>query len=430
MRGTHTVREYKPIDIKNKEELNELISLKTPKGDDVFVQKSDGTLRATNYVGVVTTKRGTIVEILPKIPLGPDDKTTKHHLIKMLRCSRYLQCPEELPKGESDIRAVRRFPMLEVFVRRFLDNLNTLARGGLARRYIPVEENLPYLRGRLLFREQVRENLTNQARFYVAHDELSVNRPANRLIHTALTRLTPFVRDPQNRRLLGEMRQVMEVAEVPQAANTHADWHQHQVDRSMPHYKPVMQWVGLFLLGKGLTTFAGRHRNLSLLFPMEEVFEDFVTHSFGRYLTGYDVVKQGPPKYLAKIDGENAFLMKPDISLREKGRRKDVRFILDAKWKHIDTSTRNREDVENRKHGIDQDDLYQLYAYGKGYQCEAVALVYPRSRTFMKDDRLEYRILGDLTLFCLPFDVKDPEGSVKRSMCVLKGGTSAALPSF
>ena len=36
--------------------------------------------------------------------------------------------------------------MLEVFVRQFLDNLNTLTRGGLAKRYVSVEENLPYLR--------------------------------------------------------------------------------------------------------------------------------------------------------------------------------------------------------------------------------------------------------------------------------------------
>lgn len=49
------------------------------------------------------------------------------------------------------------------------------------------------------------------------------------------------------------------------------------MDRSRPHYGSVMQWVGLFLFGQGLTTFSGRHRNHSLLLPMEDVFEDFVT---------------------------------------------------------------------------------------------------------------------------------------------------------
>ena len=63
-------------------------------------------------------------------------------------------------------------------------------------------------------------------------------------------------------------------AGVPQAVNLHGDWRKHRVDRSMRHYGPVMQWVGLFLFNRGLSTFAGRHVNLSLLFPMEEVFED------------------------------------------------------------------------------------------------------------------------------------------------------------
>ena len=100
---------------------------------------------------------------------------------------------------------------------------------------------------------------------------------------------------------------------MPQAANPNADWQRHQVDRSMPHYGPVMQWVGLFLFGHGLATYSGRHRNLSLLFPMEEVFEDFVTHSFRRHQNQYDVYAQRPQKRLAKIDGEDAFMMKPDI---------------------------------------------------------------------------------------------------------------------
>ena len=189
---------------------------------------------------------------------------------------------------------VQRFPMLEVFVRRFLDNLNTLARGGLARRYIPVEENLPYLRGRILFREQIRENLANHARFYVVHDELSVNRPANRLIHSALAKLIPLVQNTENRRLLHQLMATF--VDVPKTANPHADWQRHQVDRSMQHYRPVMQWVGLFLFGHGLTTFAGPHRNLSLLFPMEQVFEDFVTYNFRRHQTTYCVAAQRPDK--------------------------------------------------------------------------------------------------------------------------------------
>lgn len=377
----------------------------------VFGWKRNGRLTAGSHVGVITTKRGTVVEILPKIDFGgrPDkgNEITKQHFLKMLRCHRGLRKAAQLP--ESSIGKLRRFPMLEAFVRQFLGNLNVLVRGGLARRYVTVEENLPYLRGRIQFPEQIRNNLANRARFFVAHDELSVNRPANRLIHSALAKLRPQVQNGENRQLLRELTAAF--ADVPPAVNLHGDWREHRVDRSMRHYGPVMQWVGLFLFNRGLTTFAGDHVNLSLLFPMQEVFEDFVTHGFRRYQRRYAVTAQGPRKYLTAINGGHAFQMKPDISLR---RGNCVLFILDAKWKRINGFS------SNLKHEIDQADMYQLYAYGNRYRCRSVALVYPQTREFTSP--LRYRFLGGaerndgLTLLCLPFDVTKPKESVEKAI--------------
>ena len=219
----HTVREYEPLDFVTAQEREELKAFQ-----GVFKQNSNGTVTASNYVGVITTKRGTVIEILPKIDLGsdsePDHEKTKRLFLPMLRCWRGFG---EKTLRESDIRTLRRFPMLEVFVRQFLVNLNTLTRGGLARRYIPVEENLPYLGGRILFHEQIRENLINHARFYVSHDELSVNRPSNRLIHSTMAKLIPLVRNTENRRLLHQLMTTF--ADVPKTANPHADWQQHHV---------------------------------------------------------------------------------------------------------------------------------------------------------------------------------------------------------
>ena len=407
MHGLRTLREHGTFD----DSLLSKLELVTLLANSVLKCRDSG-LATNNYVGVFTTRRGVVVEILPKIDLGdqpdPGHETTRHLFLRMLRNWRRFDRARSL--SESDIRDLRRFPMLEVFVRQFLDNLNALARRGFARRYVPMEENLPYLRGRLLFREHIHENLTNQARFYVAHDELSVNRPANRLIHSALAKLGPVVRDPENRRLLRSLCRMMEAVDVPKSVNLHADRQRYQVDRSMPHYRPVMQWAELFLFGFGLTTYSGRHRNLSLLFPMEQVFEDFVTHSFKRYQSDFGVIAQSQKAYLAQIDGENAFQMRPDVLLQEK-RGAGAKFILDAKWKNLDTS------FDAPKYGIDQADLYQLYAYAKGYDCKVVALIYPCSKSF--NTELRYRLLGDVTLLCLPFDVAHPQESVWHLMAIL-----------
>lgn len=372
------------------------------------LKHKDGDLAASNHVGVVTTRRGTVVEILPKIDLGEAsqtdaNETTRRLFLRMLRCWRRFG----EPLRESTIRAMRRFPMLEVFVHRFLSDLAVLARGGLARRYVPVEENLPCLRGRILFREHVLENLVNQARFHVAYDELSVDRPANRLIHSALAKLLPRVASSRNRQSLSEMLAVF--ADVPRSADLLDDWRKHHIDRSMQLYAPVMSWVRLFLFNHGLATYSGAHANLSLLFPMEQVFEDFVSHGFRRYQTDFAVVRQGPRRSMASIGGRDAFKMKPDLSLLDGNR---AAFVLDAKWKHIDAHD------EDPKHGILQDDVYQLYAYAKAYECDLVALVYPRSQAFNRP--LHYRFFDGLGLVCLPFDVQDSRGSVQASLRTLR----------
>ena len=356
-----------------------------------------GTLKATNFVGVFSTRRGRPIEILPKIDLAEDHKETRGIFLEMLRTWRGLR-HAELP--QSAIRSLRRFPMLEAFTHLFLQNLSHLARHGLARRYVRIEDNLPYLRGRLLFQQHVRENLTNRARFYVAHDEFNPNRPANRLIRTALDRLKRIVRNDANRRLLRELSDAF--ADVPLSSDPATDWRRHSVDRTMQHYRPVMAWVRLFLFGLGLATYHGGHENQSLLFPMEEIYEDFVTQSFRRYQNEYGVRAQGPQWKLTR--SPRAFTMKPDITLQKGG---TSHFILDAKWKRLKSAT---EDPTTR--GITQADMYQLYAYGKRYECRTVALVYPRTGDF--EEPLRFVFHDDLTLLCLPFDVSRPEASVHR----------------
>ena len=408
MRGILTLKEHEKFGIGtplndgdklNEDDLAELKSLP----NNVIQRSSNGKLSALNYVGIITTKRGLVVEILPKIDLlgedEPRNEKTKQIFLRMLHCWRGLSESFD----HSNIRDLAHYPMHEIFVRQFLNNLSLLTRTGLARRYITVQANLSYLRGRLLFQEQLRSNLTNQARFAVVHDELSVNRPANRLIHSALLKLSREIRNLENRQLLRQL--TANFIDVPQSQNLHSDWQRHQVDRSMQHYRPVMQWVGLFLFNHGLTTFAGPHINISLLFPMEQVFEAFVTNSFRRYQSKYDIVAQGPMRPFATIQNSNAFMMKPDISLKD---GKQNKFILDAKWKRINVKD------NDPKRGINQADMYQIYAYGKRYESNAVALVYPRTETFTKE--LCYRFFDDLPLICLPFDCANPKESVKHSI--------------
>ena len=367
----------------------------------VLQLRNNNDLRAHNYVGIITTRKGTVLEILPKVDLSADDdnEKTKKIFLNMLRTWRGLN---EAQFSQSNINSLQRLNMLEAFIRLFLDNLVSLIRRGIAKHYQTVEDNLACLKGRLLFTQQLRNNLTNQARFYVRFDEFSADRPANRLINSAIRKLIPMVRQPQNQQLLYQLRLCFD--EIPLSRQWQTDWDRHNIDRNMQHYNPVMQWVGLFLFGHGLTTFQGKHVNQSLLFPMEEVFEDFVTYHFSKHQNQFSVEAERPRKFLAQLNGnDNAFQMKPDISLM---RSNMVIYILDAKWKRIN------ENVNDPKRDINQADMYQLYAYGKKYCCEKVALIYPRTDKFTSG--LHYCFDDKLSLFCFPFDVANPKGSVEK----------------
>ena len=367
----------------------------------------DGNLAASSQVGIITTSRGTVLEILPKIDLGEEDggdyENTRQVFLKMLRRWRGLSAP--LPP--SSIRALSRYPMLEVFVRQFLERVIEIARHGLARKYQNTEENLPYLRGRIAFADHIRENVANGARFHVIFDDLTSDRAVNRLIHTTLTRLSSWVQESVNRQLL--RKALVKLAEVPLSHDVHADWRNHDVDRSMPHYSDVMAWVGLFLFGQGLATFSGRHQNYSLLFPMESVYEHFVTDSLRRYQKDYKVRPQGPQKPMATLVDRNAFKLMPDVSLIRNGQ---VSFILDAKWKRIDVTR------DYPKHEINQGDVYQLYAYARRYECATVALIYPKSRHFQ--DPISYRFFDGIRLLAIPFDLAQPQAATKRIVTELE----------
>ena len=399
------IREHEELKGLSQDELWDLKDFALEKRTDEdgnyrpVLELKNNRLYAQNYVGIIETHKGTVLEILPKVDFAEDTEETKRIFFTMLRDWRGFKSLAQF--NASHINAVRRFNMLEVFVHLFLNNLVLLTQRGLARHYQSEEDNQPYLRGRILFPQHIRENVANRARFYVGYDEFNANRPANRLIHSTIHKLMGSVRQPRNQQLLHQLR--ISFSDIPQSEHPKSDWDRHQVDRSIQHYDEVMQWVGLFLFDYGLTTFAGKYVNQTLLFPMWEVFEDFVTASFRRYAQRFSVRKQGPQEPLVSIDGKGVFYMKPDISLMSGGK---TEFILDTKWKRINGES------SDPKHGISQADMYQLFAYGKKYDCKQVALVYPETEQFR--EILRYKFDDKLSLSCFPFDVTKPKCSVKK----------------
>lgn len=376
---------------------------------DVFlryrIHKRRKAIQVRNYVGILQTPCGTRIEILPKIFTNPESseslQATRFVLIKMLRCLR--DSPFK-SAGHANI-ADAKMPLLEVYISQFLNLVNQLVKRGIRSDYIQVKKNAKFLKGRLLLSQQIRKNAFHQERFYIEYQEYQVNRPANRLIKTALTTVAKKTINAKNQRLARELGFVFE--EVPMSVDVDLDFKLVRADRSMGYYKEVLAWCQLLLKGHGPTTTKGDFRTLSLLYPMEQLFEDYVAHHLPKQLDqfiaeGVVLKTQARSEYLIKEHkGKRLFNMKPDL-VAMKG--KEVVCVMDTKWKLLATQD------EINKYGISQTDLYQLYAYGHKYLKNALQkeliLIYPMTKAF-NQPLADFLYEEGFRLRVVPFDLEN-----------------------
>lgn len=363
--------------------------------------KRQTALKVQNYVGVMQTPCGTLIEVLPKLYSGGQEteEKTRYQLIKMLRCLR------NSPFKKADTADIRdaQMPLLEVYISQFLALTNQLIKRGIRSDYIRVQKNAKFLKGRLLVSQQIRSNAMHPEQFAIECDEYLVNRPANRLIRSTLEKVKRASQSAHNQRLSRELCFVFE--EVPESNDISADFKRVKVNRGMGYYQDVLSWCQLILNGLGPTASSGTFNTLSLLYPMERIFEDYVAHCL-RKTVGVDfgegaTIKTQASKHslVEDHDGSKIFNLRPDLMVM-KGKRPIL--VMDTKWKLIDASDRRN------KYGVSQSDMYQLYAYGHKYlkdnDHKELMLIYPKTDKFQQP-LPDFRYEDGFVLKLVPFDL-------------------------
>ena len=165
-------------------------------------------ITAKNYVGVITTKDGTEIEILPKLTLARDnsDQAVRKVFLSMLRTV------QEAPFKTFRTAHLNtsRMRLLDLFVRMFLDETHRLIQRGLKSDYTTKQDNETCVRGKIVFSEHIRKNLLHRERVFVEYDVFSVDCPENRLVKSTALYLQRHTTDLQNRRDLRIVLSVME----------------------------------------------------------------------------------------------------------------------------------------------------------------------------------------------------------------------------
>lgn len=342
-----------------------------------FVQKGRETIRVHNYAGLLELPDGTQVEILPKV--GPGD-VARPVLLTMLRHLRHSPFQTLTPAHTKAIH----LPLWDVFIRLFLDALEVLVRQGLQPTYVSVEENQRFWKGKFQATRHRRENAHHAERLAVAYDRLTTDIPANRVLKMTLLHAqnqpVGGVTQQRIRQLLPALDDVPASASLPDDLRIIRQRTGVSGSRLFHRYEPALRWAEALLGGRafGVTPAPAHSRQFvspSLLFPMQRVFEDYVAHGIRSYWPAADAVtvQESSAHLVDEHSGRPKFKLRPDILIRHN----DQTLVLDTKWQQLNTGQ-----TSAGNYGIEQADLYQLYAYGKKYGASDLFLIYPASDTF------------------------------------------------
>ena len=345
-------------------------------------------LQAQNYVGVIQTKDGTTIEILPKIKNATTEKS-KDILIKMLKTLK------NSPFKNLSVANLKssKIPLFEIFISMFLEELTALVRNGIKSDYISKEENLKFLKGKLKISEQIKYNTIHKERFFVQYEEFISNRVENRLIKTTLQFLYNKSKLNKNQQRIREFLFVFDEIEI--SHNIKTDFSKIKLNRQMKDYEQVLLWCKTFLFENSFSPYKGNDIAFALLFDMNLLFESFVYSYLKKSSNFQDIKSQDRTHHLAYENGIGRFRLKPDIVIN------GGKIIADTKWKILSE--------DKAYNGVLQDDMYQLYAYGTKYDnCEKIYLIYPFDELIIKNS-YNYFKNKELKLDILFFDVYKKE---------------------
>jgi len=356
-------------------------------------------LRLRSYAGIVQTSSGIQVEILPKLYAANTCEDSAGHarslLLKMLIGCGLVPARRLGAAGLSS----EQVPLLEVFIAAFLEEVNHVVKRGIRSDYLLQTVESAFVKGKVMVSRQMRKGPAKQNIFSLEHDEYLPDRSENRLLHSALRFVLSATRETENQRLAREL--LFAFDDVAESRDVRQDLASCDTGRLMAHYSAAIRWCAILLSRKAPSPTAGAHQTLSILFPMEVVFERYVARWMKHAFPQTHVTTQAASEYLAtQTNGKKWFRLKPDLLIAGPTRK----VVADTKWKLLD-----QHDRANR-FGIAQSDIYQMYAYAKKYLAEEafapVVLIYPRTdafseplETFDYDERAR--------LFVVPFDLEN-----------------------
>lgn len=254
---------------------------------------------------------------------------------------------------------------------------------GLLHGYVPVEEALATVRGRIRIGDQIRQRPGQWLPLEVAYDEYAVDIAENQLMLAAADRLLRIASVPRRLRqgLLG-LRMTLADVRLLRRGEPLPRW---QASRLNTRYQPALHLAELILSGHSFEQRVGALSVSGFVFDMWRIYEDFVCVALKEAFALHG--GRSTLQRRAHLDEGRAVALRPDFWWDHPDGR---RTVVDAKYK------------AEKYGGFPNADLYQLLAYCTVFGLRDGHLIYAAGN----EDPTVHAVVGaDVRIHCHTLDL-------------------------
>ncbi|WP_208025630.1 McrC family protein [Niastella caeni] len=331
--------------------------------------------KANNFVGFVHCNDD-FFEIYPKVfqyqPHLNKDLMHRHIFFWLSYCKKI-----KFPFNQSFLNnfEIDRFPELIIYL--IANQINETVSARPYSAYEEIEEALLTPRGKINFNRYIRTLSLGKNQFIDCdYDPFVYDNKVNRIIKYCIRLLLTKTTIPQTLRMLNESINVLD--EVDDQVCSIDQLNQIRIPTLFGEYEDVMHCCRMILENQIYSHAEYEMKNWSLLFPMEDVFEDFISGFLKEHFSqDFKIEPQKSELYLHQEP--QTFNLQHDILLTNKKTKGKI--IIDTKYK----PRWGLKGSDNNK-GVAQSDMYQMISYAYRRGTDKVILMYPNTSEKLAED--------------------------------------------